>query len=610
MNSRCTGVGRAAWIVAGVLALAALVWPAAVLGRQAGTPGTKAPSGPVAVPAARAASKVALISIRGEIDRWTARSVARRIKAAEAAGADAIVFEIDTPGGEALAMLAISSAIKSSAVKNTVAWVNKTAYSAGTVIALACREIVVANGSVMGDALPIEVNILTGFRPIPDAEREKFLGPIMADLIDSARRNGHDEVMVQGFVRRGVELWLVEHRETGRRLFVTAEQFEAATGGYPVRGTPAVPAITGEVDTSKSGPVGPARDTGTSTLSGGVADGASEGTAFVPGSPNITRSLKQEVDQELATRGAISTRPDLTGPEHAGKYTMVEYVASGAGVLTLTTDALLRYAIAAGRIDDEGQLKQFFGASALTRLDETWSEHLARFLSQFYVRGILIAVFLIALFIEMTHPGVVLPGAIAALALVGLFAPLVLVDMSAWWMVAAILLGLVLILLELFVLTGTVITGALGVLLVFGGLVGVAMGGPGNLFPSGGRGADANLGLLTALVSIAAAMGVIWLLARHMGSLPLLNRIILKDAFGQDVDGGGVLAGAEAAPHEQASVGQTGVAITPLRPAGRVQIGDRVVDAVAEMGFIEAGARVRVTEATAFRVSVEPVRAG
>jgi membrane-bound serine protease (ClpP class) len=54
-------------------------------------------------------------------------------------------------------------------------------------------------------------------------------------------------------------------------------------------------------------------------------------------------------------------------------------------------------------------------------------------------------------------------------------------------------------------------------------------------------------------------------------------------------------------------VGQVGVAITPLRPSGKMQIGDTIVDVVAQMGFLPSGAKVRVTMVSEFRVEVEAV---
>ena len=43
-------------------------------------------------------------------------------------------------------------------------------------------------------------------------------------------------------------------------------------------------------------------------------------------------------------------------------------------------------------------------------------------------------------------------------------------------------------------------------------------------------------------------------------------------------------------------VGHEGVAVTDMRPAGKVRIKDETLDAVAGMGFVHAGTRVRVTK--------------
>jgi membrane-bound ClpP family serine protease len=44
-----------------------------------------------------------------------------------------------------------------------------------------------------------------------------------------------------------------------------------------------------------------------------------------------------------------------------------------------------------------------------------------------------------------------------------------------------------------------------------------------------------------------------------------------------------------------------------MRPAGRVQIGEQVVDAVAEFGFIDDAQPVRVVSVDGMRVAVEQV---
>ncbi len=54
-------------------------------------------------------------------------------------------------------------------------------------------------------------------------------------------------------------------------------------------------------------------------------------------------------------------------------------------------------------------------------------------------------------------------------------------------------------------------------------------------------------------------------------------------------------------------LGQTGVAVTMLRPAGVVRVGEQRLDAVSSGDVIDAGAPVRVIEASGLRVVVEKI---
>lgn len=63
--------------------------------------------------------------------------------------------------------------------------------------------------------------------------------------------------------------------------------------------------------------------------------------------------------------------------------------------------------------------------------------------------------------------------------------------------------------------------------------------------------------------------------------------------------------GAKTLPKDM--VGQEGVALTPLRPAGTIRIGDRKVDVVSEGEVIDPNTRVRVVEVKGNRVVVRAV---
>jgi membrane-bound serine protease (ClpP class) len=227
------------------------------------------------------------------------------------------------------------------------------------------------------------------------------------------------------------------------------------------------------------------------------------------------------------------------------------------------------------------------------------------------VRGLLIVIFLVALFIEMTHPGVIIPGIVAAGAFILLVAPPLLNNMASWWEIAAMLVGVLLLLLEIFVLPGFGVCGVAGIGLFLAGLVGTFIGaGSGGLFPgqSNSGGSELMSGVTTVVLSVATSFVVMWFLAKHFGSLPLLNKLVLRDEVAADLGGGGLLA-AMGPTSGTVAAGEMGVALTPLRPAGRVQIGDQIVDVVSDFGFIRAGAQVRVVGVDQFRVTVEPVDA-
>lgn len=581
------------------LAYAMLVLVGAWTGSPAQSPAV--PPRPAAVPASRAAANVAVISIHGEIDNWTAYGVDRRIKRAVGDGAGAIVFDIDTPGGELGACLKICNAIKACPIGNTTAWVNPNAYSAGAIIALACREIVVNDPATMGDALPIAYDPLTGIQKLPEAEREKLLGPLLSEVVDSARRNNQDEMLVQGFVRRGVELWLVEHTTTGRRLFVTESQYRVATGEEPVRSTPYIPSATGA--TGGGGQPLPTRPVPSSSASPTPGDPS---TVYVPAAPGTSPVLAREVNATLEIKGARSDRPDLAAPDQAGKYRLVEYVSDGHGLVVLKSASMIRYGLAQAVVKSDDDLKARFGASSVARLNETWSEGLARFLTHPISRGVLIVIFLLALFVEMTHPGVALPGAVALCALIALIVPPVLVDLAAWWSVAAIVLGIALLAVEILLIPGFGVFGVCGAILLFGGLIGVFVGGPSGLFPTSPRARnELAFGTLTVLISMATAFVLMYYTAKHLPTLPVFRRFVLSNAPAEDSTEG--LLAAMGDGGGSVRIGAVGRTITPLRPSGRVEIDGRIVDVVADMGFIDADTPVRIVAIEQFRTVVEKV---
>jgi membrane-bound serine protease (ClpP class) len=541
-------------------------------------------STPIAAPASRQADTVAVITIEGPITRVTEHSLRRRLAEAQRRGAQAVVLDINTPGGDAFATLRMCSEIKNGPIATTVAWVNPDAYSAGAYLALACDEIITAPYASMGDAAPVQGLPGLGMQSMGETERQKILAPFLSEVINSARKGGYDEKLVQGFVSLGVELWLVEDTRTGAQYFVDETEWRVLFDGDPPRVSPRF----------GSGATG-----GVNTRSGTQAPAPGASTAVKGLSPETASAVEQNLETQ-------TLRPQFS-PADAGQFRLIEYTTDGTTLLVLKPEDLERYGLSSGVVRTDADLKAFFGAKELIQLDQSWSEHLVAYLSNPWLKGALVAIFLIAMFTEMIAPGVGLPGAIAGVALLALLAPPLLIGAAGWWTVAAVFAGIALLAVELFIIPGTTVFGIVGVIALLAGLVGSFVN-PG----SGAVGDQVVHGIaITLLACFVAGVGM-YFVGRIYGSIPVLNRLVLTNSNERSDESAGMLGAmtreTDLDPNASVRKGDVGIATTPLRPAGTAEFGDALIDVVCETGFAAVGSAVRVVSVTRYRVVVETVQ--
>jgi membrane-bound serine protease (ClpP class) len=535
----------------------------------------------IAVPAGRQANTIALISIHGPIDGLTTRSLQRRIDEAAERGADAVVLEIDTPGGDLMATFDILELIRTKAPPNTIAWIRPKAFSAGTIIALACREIVTTPTGRFGDAAPIQGMPLVGLRNMPAAERAKIEAPLLSELVYDARRQGWDEKLVQAFVAVDVQLWLIRNRGTGDLLFVDAAEYERIFGEPPV---------STRLERLPAPVYGEERFFSPS----GFESDAPVGPVTMPDPDAVEEARQAAIDfrQEMPSRRPQLDRTDADDWENLGQ------VVSSNELLVLRADEAVAYGLSSSdAIGDENDLQRLMGATTIIRLDETWSEGLVRFLTLWPVRAVLIAVMLIGFFLEISAPGYGVFGIVAVSALVTLLGAPLLAGLSDWWTVVVVVIGLGLVVAELFFLPGFGVAGVLGGLLLFIGLVGTFISG--DPFDPAMRD-QLFRGIAATLIGVLAAGTVSWLFWRTLPTNPFGARIILADEIGS-----ATLRESSTSSATMFAVGSIGTAATPLRTAGRVEIDGRLVDAQSEDGFISPGTRVRVVASDRFGVRVE-----
>lgn len=151
----------------------------------------------------------------GMIDPGFAAFVERAVADAQDAGAEAIVFDIDTFGGRVDAATVIRDAIFDADVL-TIAFVNKRAISAGALISLACDKIVMTRGASIGAATA--VSGATG-----EKASDKVISYFRAEMRATAERTGRDPKIVEAMVDERVEIPGLSE-EAGRPATLTTEQ--------------------------------------------------------------------------------------------------------------------------------------------------------------------------------------------------------------------------------------------------------------------------------------------------------------------------------------------------------------------------------------------------
>lgn len=167
------------------------------------------------VEARQAGPRVHVVQVEGVIDLGLAPYLARVLEQAEREGARAVVLEINTPGGRLDAALQMRDALLGAQVP-TVAFVNREAFSAGALIAIAANELYMAPGAVLGAATPVD--------SAGASADEKTISAVRATFRTTAELRGRDPQIAEAMVDPGIAIPGVV--EAGQLLTLTTAEAE------------------------------------------------------------------------------------------------------------------------------------------------------------------------------------------------------------------------------------------------------------------------------------------------------------------------------------------------------------------------------------------------
>jgi len=284
-----------------------------------------------------------------------------------------------------------------------------------------------------------------------------------------------------------------------------------------------------------------------------------------------------------------------------------EVISKKGHLLTLTNvDAERRIGpdkkplLSEGTVKDVDDLLDKIGKPnvEIVELEVTAAEKIAQFIESFSV--IILGLGLLGLYLEFKLPGVILPGVLGLVFLAIWFWGSNIAGLAGLEDIALFVVGLILVIVEVFFFPGYGFLGVAGVaLMVFALLMGMIEHYPGSpTMPPLPEFQVPVLKLAGAL--LFSGVGLL-LASRFLPSTPLFGRLVLQSATHRS-------EGFSAADDTTHLVGQLGVASTLLRPSGTARFGDTPLNVVTRGDFIEAGAEIVVVEAHGSRIVVERAR--
>jgi membrane-bound serine protease (ClpP class) len=389
----------------------------------------------------------------------------------------------------------------------TIAYVKTKAISAGALIALSCRKLVMKKGTTIGDCAPLLYT-----NEGPQMLGEKFQSPIRAKFRALAKRNNYPEALAEAMVSDNMVVYKI----------VTADS-------------------TMYLDSVE------------------YAD------------------MPQDQKKGIVSKATVVSRGKLL--------TLNDDEAADLGFSQMSVESL-----------DEYLKKANYGNYEVINLTQNWSEEFARFISK--IAPILMMIGFAALYIEFKTPGFGAPGVIGIICLALVFLAQYMVGLAHYTELLLVILGVVMIGLEIFVFPGLLIAGIAGALCIATGLL-LSLQGfvvPKPEFPW-------QQGLLVRnMIEVFGS-----LLAAGVLSISFLKYVFPR--IGMVVKGPYltetlISSHADSEEIRNVNIGDTGTALTLLRPSGKARLGTETYDVMAMGEFIERGCEIKVIDVSRSKITV------
>ena len=278
---------------------------------------------------------------------------------------------------------------------------------------------------------------------------------------------------------------------------------------------------------------------------------------------------------------------------------VIEGLVDSTQLVTLTSKEAYKYEIADTLLENIDEVLKYFDLESAESVVErsNWAEDVVRFLNNPIISSILIMIGFFGLFAEIKSPGWGVPGTAGLLALTLFFGSSYILQLASIVEILMFIIGLGLILIEVFAIPGFGIAGISGILLIIASLFLALVGADPFIDMEA-----VSMAIIQLTVALVLSIILIIVLAKFLPRTTIFKKFVLSVEEKSE-------AGFVSHTTSEDMVGKMGKAITDLRPAGTAEIDGERVDVVTDSEFIEKGSSLEVVEVEGIRVVVREIKA-
>lgn len=291
---------------------------------------------------------------------------------------------------------------------------------------------------------------------------------------------------------------------------------------------------------------------------------------------------------ELASQAEKNGRDPLIARAMADDTIVIEGLVEEGKLLTLTAEEALKYEMTDGVYRSDLDLRADKNLNIIGSTGKTTINYLTDFLTTAAVSTILLMIGIAGILIELFTPGFGIPGGIGIAALGLYFGGGILAGISGWEAALLFIIGLALLLVEVFIIPGFGIAGVLGLAALFGSIF---LSTP-----------DPSTAVQSLVIAIIGAAVLIFIVFRFTPGRKVFKRLVLDM---EETPEKGYVAAKQGLV---SLIGMQGIAKTTLRPSGTAEFDDAFVDVVTSGEYIEEGTPIVVTNVEGMRVIVKQTK--